>query len=394
MDFIRYFKLDLDEKEEQAVLNVLRSGWLTSGKLTKEFEEDFKNYVKSSYSVALNSATAGLHLGLKALGIKENDKILLSPYSFVASSEVIHYLKAIPYFVDIKKDSYHLDYKLLEDIIKNNKIKAIMTISIGGVYIDIDKIIEIAKLYNVKIIEDAAHSFPANIDNKFDGTHGDLGVYSFYANKTMTTGEGGMLVTNNKEIADKVKVLRMHGISRDVFDRFMSKEIYSWDYDVVENGFKYNITDIASAIGIEQLKKARVKLQERREIAKKYIRAFQDLSYITLPPSYKSALDNREDHSWHLYSLILNLEKLKIDRDEFANTLINKYNIGVSVHFKPIHMFSYYKNKYAFKDTDFKEAFNMYKRSISLPIYPLLKNEEINYIINSVIELGNKFYKK
>jgi dTDP-4-amino-4,6-dideoxygalactose transaminase len=246
------------------------------------------------------------------------------------------------------------------------------------------EILDIADKFNIPVIEDAAHAFPVVENNKYAGTFGNAGVFSFYATKTITTGEGGMVVTNDDTMAAHIKMMRLHGIDRDIWDRY-KKVNKNWYYEVILPGFKYNLTDIASAIGIEQLKKVEIFTQRRKTIIEKYDNAFKNYDFITLPP-------HSESHCWHLYIIRINNKKLKIDRDEFIQKLAQK-GIGTSVHFIPLHIMPYYKKKYALKENDFPQTMKKYLSSLSLPLYPDLDNEKIEYIIKSVIEIGLNNYK-
>ena len=385
-DFIPFSKPSTGIEEENAAVRVIRSGWLTSGIEVKEFEKEFASYVGSKHALTVNSATAGLHLALEALGISRGDKVATTPYTFTATSEVIRYLGADPIFVDIERDSWNIDPELLEKAIieYNGQIKAILPVHMGGQHCRMDEICAIAEKYNVKIIEDAAHSFPVKTERGFSGTIGDAGVYSFYANKTITTGEGGMIVTDSDEIAKRVSIMRLHGIDRDVWNRYTSSA-GSWKYAVVAAGFKYNMTDIAAAIGREQLKKAMDFLNTRKEIARKYHNAMKHFDFIKIP-------EYKKDHSWHLYIIRLAEEKLSIDRDSFIEEL-KKEGIGTSVHYIPLHMMPYYKELYSFKETDFPETLQKYRESISIPIFPGMTGFQVDKVISSINKIGEKYYR-
>ena len=354
-DFIPFGLPSLGLEEENAVLNVLRSGWLTTGKITKKFEQEFAAFVGSKYALALNSATAGLHLAIEALKIKKGDYVITSPYTFTASAEILRYLGAHPLFVDINKNDLNINPDFVKKNCSNKNAKAILPIHIGGEPCKMTEIMDIAKKYSLKVIEDCAHAFPVKYNsNKYCGTIGDTGIYSFYANKTITTGEGGMLVTDNPEIAKRVSIMRLHGIDREAWNRYTEKNS-SWKYEIVDAGYKYNITDIASSIGREQLKKANQFLTRRKEIAKKYIDAFKDLDAIDIP-------DYKKNHSWHLFIISIEKNKLNINRDEFIQKL-SKAGIGTSVHYIPLHIMPYYKKLYGFKDNDFPNTLDRYLKS-------------------------------
>ena len=373
-------------KKKKAVMEVLDSGWLTTGKRAAELEKQFREITGASYALSVNSATSGLHLALEAFGISRGSKVLTTPYTFASTAEVIRYMGAHPVFVDTNADDYNInpdeiDKKLSED----ESIKALIPVHIGGLVCDMKKIMSSAAEYSVKVIEDAAHAFPVFNDGKCAGNMADAGVYSFYATKTITTGEGGMVVLNSETEAKRMRVMRLHGIDRDVWDRYNSSKS-KWFYEVVEPGFKYNMTDIAAALGIEQLKKAFDFLEKRKKIAEKYNKAFSEYDFITPPPF-------SENHAWHLYTIKINEEKLTISRDEFIEKLFEK-GIGVSVHFIPLHIMPYYKTKYSLKAEDFPNAYKNYSKSLSLPIYMDLNEAQTDRIIKSVIETGIKYLRK
>ena len=403
--FIPFALPSLGKEEEDAVIKVLRSNWITTGNVTESFEKEFSKKIGSKYAIAVNSATAGLHLALDSFDLPKESFIITSPYTFTATAEVTRYLNLHPLFVDINQEDYNINPLLIEKAIKNNKnVSAIIPVHIAGHLCKIKEIMNIAKKNNIRVFEDAAHAFPvcgmdaASPDNsmaatgceqcnktqdkekqKFAGTFGDAGIFSFYATKTITTGEGGMVVTDNEKIAQHMKMMRLHGIDRDVWDRYSTKD-NKWYYEVKAPGFKYNLTDIASAIGIEQLKKAESFKQTRTNIANLYNNAFKEYDFLSLPPA-------SENHCWHLYIIRINSAKLKINRDEFIQKLFDK-GIGVSVHFIPLHIMPYYRDRYGLKPDDFPGALEKYLTSISLPIYPALDEEKVKYIIDSVIKIG------
>lgn len=383
-DFIPFAKPSTGVEEENAAVRVIRSGWLTSGIEVKQFEKEFAEFVGVKHALAINSATAGLHLALEALGIQKGDLVATPSYTFTATSEVIRYLGADPVFVDIEKGSWNMDPQKLEEVIISHKgkIKAVLPVHMGGQHCRMNEICALAEKYDLKILEDAAHSFPVDTDRGYSGTIGDAGVYSFYANKTITTGEGGMLVTNNDEIAKRVSIMRLHGIDRDVWNRYTSSE-GSWKYAVVAAGFKYNMTDIAAAIGREQLKKAQRFLSDRKAIADQYSSALSHIDFIQSPPTAVY-------HSWHLYIIRLIEEKLTIGRDRFIEEL-KKLGIGTSVHYIPLHTMPYYRELYSLKESDFPETWEKYNCSISIPIFPGMSETQVNRVISAIKNIGEQF---
>jgi len=428
----------IGKEEEEAVLGVLRSGWLTTGRETLEFEKEFGEFLKSGeeqgfrdngeniYCMAVNSATSGLHLALEAAGAQKGDLVLVPSMTFTSTAEVIRYLGAEAVFVDVSKGGYHMNPASLEQTLERlnqglpaypprrqglgegfgprGKAVAVMPVHYGGLPCDMDAILSIAKKFNLKIVEDAAHSFPSLIGTRdqgtgnndpqspvpsprspsYAGTIGDAGVFSFYATKTITTGEGGMVVTRNKAIADRVKIMRSHGIDRSIWNRYTDTKA-SWYYEVTAPGFKYNIPDILTALGRVQLRRAMDLLSMRKEITRRYDEAFLDDSHFSLPPTGPG-------HAHHLYPLRLNLERLSIDRNEFAEK-IQEQGIGISVHFIPLHTMPYYRERYSLQAMDFPETLDSFKRSISLPLWPGMTESQINRVITVVKTLASQYNK-
>lgn len=381
MSFLPYALPLTGDEEIEEVIDTIKSGWLTTGPKTKQFEADFSQFVGAKYSLAVNSATAGLHLGLEALGVGPGDKVITTVHTFTATAEVIRYLGADPIFVDIEGDSFNIDCDEIEKaLIKYPEVKVVIPVHYAGQAANMTRIMELAKKYNVKVMEDAAHALPTTHNGKLIGSISDITVFSFYANKTITTGEGGMVVTNNDEYAKRIGCMRLHGISKDVFDRFTSTKP-SWHYEVVAPGFKYNMTDIASSIGLHQLKKANL-LQERRQlIAEKYNKAFSNLP-VTTP--FQTNID--DVHSWHLYVLQLDLSKLTINRDEFIQQM-SDLGIGTSVHYIPLHMHPYWRDNYQLQDASFPKSTTTFHRIVSLPNYPKMTDEDVERVIQAVTKI-------
>jgi perosamine synthetase len=368
---IIFHKPYIKDEEINEVVSSLKSGWLTTGKKTLQFEEEFKNFVGTKYAFGVSSATAALHLALKAIGIKENDEVIIPTNTFIATAEVITYFNAKPVLCDIEYKTHNIDVKKIEKLI-TEKTKAIIPVHFGGQPVDLDEIYEITKKYNLKVIDDAAHAFPSYYKGRLIGNidKSDIVCFSFYATKTLATGEGGMATTYNDEYAKKIKTNRLHGINRDVWDRYAGGD---WYYEVIDNGFKYNLTDICSSIGLVQLKRALWMNEEREKIAKKYTEAFKNTN--VEPPFIKP--DRKT--SWHLYVIKVN------NRDELYKKL-KEEGISTSVHFIPVHKHPYYKNKYGYKNEDYEVANEVFNKSLSLPIYPGLSDEEIDYIIDKVLK--------
>ncbi|MDR3337039.1 MAG: DegT/DnrJ/EryC1/StrS family aminotransferase [Treponema sp.] len=394
-------------QEEEAVLRVLRSGWLTTGKEALAFEKEFSAFlwgpVRNSpqaelQSFAVNSATSGLHLALEASGIGPGDVVLVPSFTFASTAEVVRYLKADVAFVDTAPGTFHLDPNALERTIdrlsrglpaypprKNSrdtgfgprgKPKAALPVHYGGLPCDMGRIMEICRRRGVRVIEDAAHAFPSLLgDGRFAGAIGDAGVFSFYATKTITTGEGGMVVTGDPDIAKRISIMRLHGIDRTVWNRYTDNRA-SWYYEIVEPGYKYNLPDILAAIGRIQLQRAWELFEMRKRIAAQYDEAFRDNPHLTIPPS--GAGDAR-----HLYPLGIKSETLTIDRDTFIDKLKEK-GIGVSVHFIPLHIMPYYKKCYGLEAEDFPESLKNFKKVISLPIWPGMTSSQVERVIDAL----------
>ncbi len=368
---IPFHKTHTTNDEIDAAKSAIESGWLTMGPKTVEFENKFKLYLGCRESVSVNSATAALHLSLKAIGLQRDDEVIVPTNTFVATAEVVTYFDAIPVLCDIEKDTHNIDVSKIEALI-TKKTKVIIPVHFAGQPCDMDEIYQLAKKYKLKVIEDAAHAIPSSYkDVKIGSLEGtDITCFSFYATKTLSTGEGGMATTSNSDYAKNMKINRLHGISKDAWNRYTTKG--SWYYEVVDNGNKYNTTDINSAIGIVQLSKQEMLMNKRKDIANKYNNAFINNKDIVLP-----YIKSDRTTSWHLYVI-----KIK-DRDEAIEQL-KDLGIGCSVHFIPVHMHPYYKNKYNLKNEDYPIANEVFKKSLSLPIYPDMTNEEVDYVIKNI----------
>jgi dTDP-4-amino-4,6-dideoxygalactose transaminase len=377
--FLPFALPDIDGHEIEAVTECLQSGWLTTGPKTRQFEQAFADYLGAPVETAsVNSATAGLHLALEAIGIKAGDEVVLPTLTFTATAEVVRYLGADPVFVDIDPVTLNIDPRLARAAL-TPRTRAIMPVHYGGLPCDMDQIIGMARERGIYVIEDAAHAFPARYKGRLIGTlDSDACVFSFYANKTMTTGEGGMVVTRHAEIASRVKIMRIHGISRDVFDRFVSATP-SWFYEVVAPGFKYNLTDIASAIGIEQLRKIDRFLARRQALAQRYFEELADLPLVLPADAPDTGL-----HAWHLY--VVRLAGAGIERDELINRLSAK-GIGTSVHYIPLHRHPYWRDRYDLAPEQFPEAEAAYRRMLSLPLYTKMTDADQTRVIRALREL-------
>jgi perosamine synthetase len=379
--FIPFHVPQIDEEEIRSVVETLRSGWLTTGLKTKQFEEDFARYLGAKHAVAVNSCTAALHLALDAVGIKEGDEVIVPTMTFTASAEVVLYFKARPVLVDCVAGTFNIDPKEIERAI-TPRTKAIIPVHFGGQPCDMDAIVDIARRRNLYVIEDAAHALPAQYRGKTVGTIGDITCFSFYATKTITTGEGGMAATDNPEWATRMRMMSLHGISHDAWKRYTKEG--SWYYEVVSPGFKYNLTDIAAAIGIEQLKKCDDFAAARSHIAASYNKAFASLPEIR-PPACAAEVQ----HSWHLYVIQLQLDHLRITRDDFIQALKER-GIGTSVHFIPLHLHPYYRGTFGYTPDAFPKATEAYRRIISLPIYPKMTEANIGHVVEAVRDVAQQ----
>ena len=381
-DFIPYSKPDIGDDEIAEVVSTLRSGWVTSGPKVKEFEIAFSKFIGGDVkAIAVNSATSGLHLALEAIGIKEGDEVITTTHTFTATAEVVRYLGAHPVFIDIDPNTLCINYSKIEEAI-TPRTKAIIPVHFGGLSADLGPILKISKKYNLKVIEDAAHALPTTYKGKLIGAQDtDATVFSFYANKTMTTGEGGMVVTQNKNLAERISLMRLHGINRDAFDRFSSSKP-KWFYEVVAPGFKYNMTDISAALGLIQLKKLVDMQKKREEIALNYIKKLKHLS-LKLPP----IPDSQNTHAWHLFVVQINTIE-EINRNELIDKLFQN-GIGCSVHYIPLHMQPYWKSKYDLKKENYENSQKVYERSISLPLYSKMSLKESDKVIKILNKLLN-----
>jgi dTDP-4-amino-4,6-dideoxygalactose transaminase len=379
--FLPFHVPDIADDEIQAVVETLRSGWLTTGSKARQFEEDFARYVGSRHAVAVNSGTAALHLALEAIGLREGDEVLVPTMTFAASAEVVRYFKAMPVLVDCRRDTLNVDPDQIEKAI-TAKTKAIMPVHIGGQPCDMDRILEIARVRDLKVIEDAAHALPTHHRGRMVGTIGDITCFSFYATKTITTGEGGMATTENAAWAERMRIMSLHGISHDAWKRYTAEG--SWYYEILDPGYKYNLTDVAAALGIQQLKKCDRFWELRQRCASWYNEGFKDVPEVTVPYVAPDV-----QHAWHLYVLQLNLERLRISRNEFIEHL-RQENIGTSVHFIPLHLHPYYRDTFGYRREDFPHASAVFERIISLPIYPKLTATEAQRVIDTVRRLARQ----
>jgi dTDP-4-amino-4,6-dideoxygalactose transaminase len=372
--FLPFALPDIGEEEIAAVVACLRSGWVTTGPTTRQFEQDFRAFLGGEVeAISVNSATAGLHLALESLGIGPGDEVLVPTLTFTATAEVVRYLGAQPVFVDVDPLTLNLSPRALEAAI-TPRSRAVIPVHYAGLACDMHAILELAAAHDLRVVEDAAHAFPTRYRGNLVGTlASDITVFSFYANKTMTTGEGGMVVTRDPDLARRIRVMRLHGISQDAFNRYVSKTP-AWFYEVVAAGYKYNLTDIASAMGIEQLRKIDRFLQRRERLAQRY-----DEALAGLPLLLPARPDPGSTHAWHLYVVRL-AEQAPVGRDELINEL-SRRGIGTSVHFIPLHRQPFWRDSCALSPSSFPVAEANYAAMLTLPLYTRMSDTDQDRVI-------------
>jgi perosamine synthetase len=389
---IPFFRPDIGQGEIDETIAVLRSGWLTTGPKTKQFESAFAAYIGVKHAVALNSATAALHLALEAIGLRRGEAVLVPTMTFAATAEVVRYFDAKPLLIDCKKD-FNIDCNHIRKVAlaaqaAGEVIRAIIPVHFGGQVVDMADIQKLAAEFKFAVIEDAAHCCPAFYREKATapwksaGTESAVSCFSFYANKCITTGEGGMACTNDDALADRMRIMALHGISKDAWKRFTAEG--SWYYEIIAPGFKYNLTDVAAATGIHQLRKADEFRASRARVADLYRRRLESVEEIILPVEAPNRI-----HAWHLFVIRLRLNRLKIDRAQVIAEL-KRAEIGTSVHWMPLHMHPYYRETYGYKPEDFPVSARLFQEIISLPIYPKMTEVEVATVCDALIDIiGN-----
>ncbi|MFN9727534.1 DegT/DnrJ/EryC1/StrS family aminotransferase [Acidovorax sp.] len=372
--FLPFARPDIGDAEINAVTEAMRSGWVTTGPVTRQFEQNFVDYLGGGlHAVAVNSATAGLHLALEALGIGPGDEVIAPTLTFTATVEVVRYLGADAVLVDVDPVTLNIDPAHIRAAI-TPRTKAIMPVHYGGLACDMEAILAIAHEHGLKVVEDAAHALPATWRGTLVGQlPSDITVFSFYANKTITTGEGGMAVTRDAALAQRMRVMRLHGMNRDAFDRFTSKTP-AWYYEVVAPGFKYNMTDVAAAMGVQQLARLPQFVQRREQLAQRYHAALADLPLV-LPATAPAG----ERHAWHLYVVRL-AAPARIDRDTLIQALSDR-GIGTSVHYVPLHRHPYWRDRYQLTPAQFPHADAAYQTMVSLPLFTAMSDADQERVI-------------
>jgi dTDP-4-amino-4,6-dideoxygalactose transaminase len=379
-EFLPFHRASIEMEEIDAVVDVLRSGWLTTGPRVREFETAFAKYVGAQHAVAVNSCTAALHLALAATGVGEGDEVILPTMTFAATGEVVLYFHAKPVLVDCSPGSHHLDPDQVERAL-TARTRAIVPVHFGGLPCDMDRILEIARSHNLKVIEDAAHALPSCYRGRMVGGLGDITCFSFYATKTITTGEGGMATTNDPEYAERMRALSLHGISRDAWKRYTNQG--SWRYEILEPGFKYNLTDILAALGLAQLRKCDAMFARRNALADMYSRAIEGIDAFEAPR-------RDQGHAWHLYVIRVNTSVLRISRDQVIEEL-TKRGVGTSVHFIPLHLHSLYRDRLGYRAGQFPNAEKNFESSISLPIFPQMTDEDAERVVEALSDVAREF---
>ncbi len=362
-----------------AIAEVLRSGWLTMGTKTLEFEREFANYVGARHAVSVCSGTAALHLALEACGLQPGDEVLIPTTTFTATGEAVTYVGARPVLIDIDPITLNLDTRLVKRKI-TSRTRAMIPVHMAGQPCDLKELHCLASDHELHVIEDAAHALPSEYQGRRIGCLSELTAFSFYATKTLTTGEGGMITTDDDDYAARMRMMRLHGISGDAWKRYEKNG--SWFYEVLEAGFKYNPTDLQAALGLVQLAKCDALNDARRRIAGRYTSAFKEIGALE-PPAIKCDRTT----SWHLYILRLRLEQLQIDRNGFIHKLKER-GIGTSVHFIPLHLHPYYQRTYGYRRGDFPIAETEFERCVSLPIYPAMSDADVEQVIDNVTEIA------
>jgi dTDP-4-amino-4,6-dideoxygalactose transaminase len=380
-DFLSFGKATITADEINAVTAVLQSGWLTTGPKVKEFEESMQNYLGCKKAVGLTSCTGGLHIALAALGIGPGDEVIVPTYTFAATGHVVAWLGATPVLVDSDKDTFNIDPIAIEKAI-TSRTKAIIPVHFAGHACDMDKITAIAKKHKLYVIEDAAHAIGTEYKGKKIGNFGDATVFSFYVTKTMTTAEGGMVVTNNEELGKKLKRYSYFGVDKDAFNRYTDKG--TWYYEIIDLGYKYNMDNIQGALGVEQLKKLDTFIERRTHLAGLYTKLLKNVKGIIIPQ-----VQPYTKHSFHIFPVILDTANIGMSREEFINK-IREYNIGTSVHFIPLHLHPYYQKTYGYKRGDFPIAEHLFDREVSLPFFPLMTDQDVEYVVEAIKEILKK----
>ncbi len=379
---VPFHRAALGDEEVAAVEAVVRSGWLTLGPKTVEFEKEFARYLGARHAVAVSSCTAGLHLALEAVGLKEGDEVLVPTLTFTATAEVVTYFKARPVLVDSESRTFNLDVADLDRKV-TAKTRAIIPVHLAGHPCAMDSLVDFASRHRLAVVEDAAHALPAKYQGRLVGTLTPLTVFSFYATKTLTTGEGGMVTTDDPTLASRISLMRLHGMSRDAWKRYGAGG--SWRYEVLEAGYKYNLTDLQAALGLVQLEKCDELWRRRAALAEMYTQEIGRLEAFQVPHVAPEI-----QHAWHLYVILVRPKVLHLNRDQVIEEL-RRRGIGTAVHFIPLHLHPYYQRVWGYRPGEFPVAEDYFERCISLPIYPDMGKEELGHVVGALGEIASEF---
>lgn len=390
---VPFFRPELSEAEIAEVVETLRSGWLTTGPRVKRFEQDFCSAVGAPHAIAVNSCTAALHLAVEALGLQKGQSVLVPTMTFAATAEIVRYAGAVPVLVDCDPVTLNMDLDDAERrIAKAEEPVGIIPVHVAGLMMDMDAVADFARRHGLWVVEDAAHSLPASWQ-RADGSwqrsgEGTAAVtcFSFYANKTVTTGEGGMATTADDALAERMRMMSLHGLSHDAWGRFAKGG--SWDYKILAPGFKYNLTDMAAALGIHQLARAEEMRQDRERLALRYLEAFSSLEELELPP-----VPGGRIHSWHLFPVKLRLAKLEIDRNGFIAEL-KEAGVGCSVHWRPLHLHPYYAETFGWKAQDLPAASAVWERIVTLPLFPAMTESEHEHVVAVIQRICERYRRR
>ncbi len=396
---VPFFRPSITDAEIAEVVSCLRSGWLTTGPTTKRFEAEFAAAVGAKHAVAVNSCTAALHLAVEALGLGPGQAVLVPTMTFAATAEIVRYQGAVPILVDCDPATENMDLtdaarkiadlragRMPTAIDADLKLTGMIPVHVGGVMIDVAALQDFAKTHGLWLIEDAAHAFPAAWRAAADQPWQRCGertaavsCYSFYANKTITTGEGGMAVTDDAALADRMRLMSLHGLSHDAWKRYLGGS--SWDYRIIAPGYKYNMTDVAAALGVQQLKRAEALRLERESLAMRYLESLAGVEELELPPVPANRI-----HSWHLFPIRLRLDRLSIDRNQFVASLKER-GVGCSVHWRPLHLHPYYAEQFGWRPEQFPVASPLWERLVTLPLFPGMRDDEFQHVVETVRDL-------
>jgi dTDP-4-amino-4,6-dideoxygalactose transaminase len=381
-EYLPFYRPWIDDDDVEAVAAAIRSGWITTGPTTKEFESEFASQVGATHAVAINSCTAGLHLGLVAMGVGPGDEVITTPYTFVATVATIVEAGATPVLADVEPDTLNIDP---EEIARKSgdRTRCIVPVHIAGHPCEMDTILEAACASGVSVMEDAAHAFPASFRGRTIGSMSRATVFSFYATKNLTTGEGGMVTTEDEELAARMRRLALHGMDKDAWRRYDRSG--SWFYEVTELGFKYNLSDIQSALGLSQLRKMERMVRRREAIVRSFDDAFEREPALEIP-----ARRSHVGHAWHLYILRLRPDALRIDRDRFIQEMADR-GVGCSVHFIPVHLHPYYRDYFGACPEDYPVAFREYSRALTLPLYPAMSDADVAHVVDACLDVTRTF---